>query len=48
MYAFTSRHNEHDAIVIMSLSNQDTALAKMKTGGVLILGDNLLEQLNKL
>jgi hypothetical protein len=48
MYAFTSRHQEHDAIVIMCLSNQDAALEKMKTGGVLILEDNLLEQLNEL
>ena len=47
MYAFTSRHKDHDAIVILSLSNQEEALAKLKGGGITILGENLLEQLNE-
>jgi len=45
MYAFTSRHKDHDAIVILRLSNQDAALAKMKGGSIEILGDDLLDQL---
>jgi hypothetical protein len=47
MYAFTSRHKDHDAIVILSLSNQEAALDKLKSGGFPILGDSLLHQLNE-
>lgn len=47
MYAFTSRHKDYDAIVILSLSNQDVVLKKLKTGSFPILGENLLEQLNE-
>ena len=47
MYAFTSRHKDYDAIVIMTLSNQDAALDKLKGGGFPILGESLLEQLNE-
>jgi hypothetical protein len=46
MYAFTSRHKDYDAIVILSLSNQDAALDKLKKSGFPILGDNLLVELN--
>ena len=47
MYAFTSRHKEHDAIVIFSLGDQDVALEKIKGGSIPVLGENLLEQLNE-
>ena len=47
MYAFTSRHRDHDAVVILSLSNQDAAIVKLKSNGFPILGNNLLEQLNE-
>jgi hypothetical protein len=46
MYAFTSRHEKYDAIVILSLSNQEAALDKLSNGGFPILGDRLLDQLN--
>jgi len=47
MYAFTSRLEEYDAIVIMRLENQEAAVNKLKDSGVLILGQKLLEDLNK-
>ena len=47
MYAFTSRHKDYDAIVILSLSNQDAALAKLMQSGFPILGENLLVELNE-
>ena len=47
MYAFTSRHKDYDAIVILSLSNQDAVLGKLKSGSFPILGDDLLGQLNE-
>ena len=46
MYAFTSRHREYDAIVILSLSNQDEALEKLKSCSFVILGDDILNDLN--
>jgi hypothetical protein len=46
LYAFTSRHKKHDAIVILSLSNQDSALQKLKSGGFPVLEEILLEELN--
>ena len=48
MYAFTSHHKEHDAIVIMSISNQEDALEKLADKNSLpILDDAFLEQLNE-
>ena len=47
MYAFTSRHREYDAIVILSLSNQAEALGKLKGGSFTVLGVDLLEQLKE-
>ena len=47
MYAFTSRHKDYDAIVILRLSNQEAALSKLKSGSFPILGDDLLKQLNE-
>ncbi|MCL2488730.1 MAG: ACT domain-containing protein [Oscillospiraceae bacterium] len=48
MYAFTSRHRDYDAIVILSLSDQDAALEKLKNSGFPLLEDQLLDQLNEL
>ena len=47
MYAFTSRHKVHDAIVILSLSNQNAALCKLEGSNIPIIKGNLLEDLNK-
>ena len=47
MYAFTSRHKDYDAIVILSLSNQDAAINKLKGSKIPILEHNLLDMLNK-
>ena len=47
MYAFTSRHKDHDAIVILSLSNQTEALDKLKGSGFPVLGEGFLDQLNE-
>jgi len=47
MYAFTSRHKDYDAIVILSLSNQNAAYEKLKSDGFPLLDDNLLGQLNE-
>jgi len=47
MYAFTSRHRDHDAIVIFSLSDQENAVKKLSGSGISVLDDGLLEQLNE-
>jgi hypothetical protein len=47
MYAFTGRHIEYDAIVILSLANQGTALEKLRNSSVPILKEDLLDQLNE-
>ena len=47
MYAFTSRHRDYDAIVILNVNNQDAVVSKLKSGNYPILGENLLEQLNE-
>jgi hypothetical protein len=47
MYAFTSRHTEYDAIVILSLANQEVAIEKLKDSSFPMLGETLLEQLNE-
>jgi hypothetical protein len=47
MYAFTSRTEEYDAIVILRLENQEEAVSKLKDSGVEVLGQKLLEDLNK-
>ena len=46
LYAFTSRHSEYAAIVILSLSDQDAALEKLQGGDFPLLDESLLEQLN--
>ena len=47
MYAFTSRHKGHDSIVIFSFSDQNAALKKIEDGRIPVLGENLLDELNK-
>ena len=47
MYAFTSRHKDYDAIVILSLNNQEAALEKLKNSNFSLLGEKLLDELNK-
>ena len=48
MYAFTSRHQDHDAIVILSLGDQAAAVEKLKGGGFPVLGSDLLDQLSEI
>ncbi|MCL2816558.1 MAG: ACT domain-containing protein [Oscillospiraceae bacterium] len=47
MYAFTSRIEDYDAIVIMRLENQKEAVNKLKDSKIAILGQELLEDLNR-
>jgi hypothetical protein len=47
IYAFTSRHKDYDAILILSVDNQATAVEKLKDGGFPVLDDNLLARLNQ-
>ena len=47
MYAFTSRHKDHDAIVIFSFSDQENAVKQLSGSGISVLDDGLLEQLNE-
>ena len=47
LYAFTSRHKDHDAIVILSLSNPVAALDRLKNANYPVLGENFLAQLNE-
>jgi len=47
MYAFTSRHREYDAIVILSLSDRETAAQKLKNADFPLLDEGLLAQLNE-
>jgi hypothetical protein len=47
MYAFTSRHTEYDAIVILRLENQEAVLGKLTSSGIALLGLELLDRLNE-
>ena len=47
IYAFTSRHKEYDAIVIFSVGNQAAAIEKLNSGGLVLLNENLLDQINQ-
>ena len=47
MYAFTSRHRDYDAIVILSLSDQEAALGKLEGSGLVVLGQELIDRLNE-
>jgi hypothetical protein len=47
MYAFTSRHTDYDAIVILRLEEQDTALKALSScSDIPLLSDELLDELN--
>ena len=46
IYAFTSRHKDYEAIVILRLNNQELALEKLKAGNIPVLGQELLESLD--
>ena len=47
MYAFASRLKTSEAIVILSLSNQDAAIEKLQSANFPLLGADLLQQLNE-
>jgi len=47
MYAFTSHNREHNAIVVLRLVNQDAVFNKLQNSSFPILGENLLDELNK-
>lgn len=47
MYAFTSRSTEHDAIVVLRLANQETAIEKIKNSSIQLLGPEILDKLNQ-
>ncbi len=47
IYAFTSRHKDYEAIVILKLNDQDAALEKLKGCDIPILGKELLDSLNE-
>jgi hypothetical protein len=47
MYAFTSRHKDYDAIVILSVDNQLATVEKLKADGFPVLDESLIDQLNQ-
>ena len=47
IYAFTSRHEDYDAIVILSVGNQATAIEKLSSSGLVLLNEKLLDQINQ-
>ena len=47
MYAFTSRLQAYDAIVILRLADQETALGKLRESGIALLGPELIDRLNE-
>ena len=47
MYAYTSRHKDYDAIMILRLDDQDLAVEKMKKSGITILGQELQDNPNE-
>ena len=47
MYAFTSRDISYDAVVILRLVNQEAVSDSLMDSGLNILGDDLIERLNK-
>ena len=47
MYAFTSRHKDYDAIVILRLNDQDIAYEKLRSSIISVLGQELLDRLNE-
>ena len=47
MYAFTNRHKDYDAIVILSVGNQVAVTQKLKNAGFSVLDENLLGQMSQ-
>ena len=47
IYAFTSRHKEYDAIVILSVGNQAAVIEKLNSGGLVLLNETLLDKINQ-
>jgi len=47
MYAFTSRHKDYDAIVVLRLSGQEAAIARLQSSGFPLLDESLLDELNE-
>ncbi|MCL2003694.1 MAG: ACT domain-containing protein [Oscillospiraceae bacterium] len=47
MYALTSRHSDHAAIVILSLANQAASVEKLKAAGFPLLDESFLKQLSE-
>ena len=46
MFAFTSRHKNYDAIVILSIKNHEAAAEALIKGGFPVLEQDLINQLN--
>jgi hypothetical protein len=46
LYAFTSRHQDYDAIVILNTGNQAAAVERIQRGGFPLLDETLLAGLN--
>jgi len=47
IYAFTSRHKDYDAIVILSVGNQGVAIEKLNSSGLVLLNEKLFDQINQ-
>ena len=47
IYAFMSRHQDYDAIVILSVGNQAEVIEKLNSGGLTLLDENLFDQINQ-
>ncbi len=45
MYAFTSKADDYDAMVVMCLVNQDKVLEKVKACGIKLIGDEVIGKL---
>ena len=46
MYAFMSKAEQYEAVVIMRLENQEDSADKLKEHGITVLGREFLDQLN--
>ncbi len=46
MYAFTSRSEDHDAMVILSLTDQENAVKRIEEIGLKLIGADVIKELN--
>ena len=46
IYAFTSRHKDYDAIVILSIGDQTEAIDKITKSGLVLLNEKLFDQID--